>query len=85
MAAAKAGFRVIGLDNNSKKVANLNNFISSIEGVDSDELKEIGSTGAYFATEDFIFIIVPSAAVTVLKSLQVIASPFSLTFASNNL
>ena len=53
MAAAKAGFRVIGLDNNSKKVANLNNSISSIEGVDSDELKEIGSTGAYFATEDF--------------------------------
>jgi len=53
MAAAKAGFRVTGLDNNSKKVANLNNFISSIEGVDSDELKEIGSKGAYFATEDF--------------------------------
>ena len=53
IAAAKAGFRVIGLDKNSKKVANLNNFISSVEDVDSDELKEIGSKGAYFATEDF--------------------------------
>jgi len=53
IAAAKAGFRVIGLDNNSKKVTDLNNSISSIEGVDLDELREVGSKGAYFATDDF--------------------------------
>ena len=53
IAAANAGFRVIGLDNNSNKVLNLKNFISNIEGVDSDELKKITSKGNYFATEDF--------------------------------
>ena len=53
MAAAKVGLKVLGLDNNSKKVLNLNNFISSIEGVNMDELKKITSQGNYFATKDF--------------------------------
>ena len=53
IAAANASFRVIGLDNNGNKVANLNNFISDIEGISSDELKKITSKGNYHATEDF--------------------------------
>jgi len=53
LAAAKAGFIVIGLDNNSDKILNLQNFISGIEGVASDELKKISSQGNYFATVDF--------------------------------
>jgi UDP-N-acetyl-D-glucosamine dehydrogenase len=53
IAAANAGFRVIGLDNNGNKVANLNNFISDIEGISSDELKKITSKGNYHATDDF--------------------------------
>ena len=53
MAAAKVGLKVLGLDNNSEKVLNLNNFISSIEGVNMDELKKITSQGNYFATKDF--------------------------------
>lgn len=35
VAAAKAGFSVLGLDNNKDKVLNLKKFISGIEGVDS--------------------------------------------------
>lgn len=53
LAAAKAGFNVIGLDNNSKKILNLKNFISDIEGVASDELRKISLQGNYFATLDF--------------------------------
>ena len=53
IAAANASFRVIGLDNNGNKVANLNNFISDIEGISSDELKKITSKGNYHATDDF--------------------------------
>ena len=53
MAAANAGFCVVGVDNNSNKVLNLNNFISNIEGVGSGELEKIISEGSYFATEDF--------------------------------
>ena len=53
ISAANAGFRVIGLDNNGNKVGNLNNFISDIEGISSDELKKITSKGNYFATDDF--------------------------------
>ena len=53
IAAANASFRVIGLDNNGNKVANLNNFISDIEGISSDELKKITSKGNYYATDDF--------------------------------
>ena len=53
IAAANASFRVIGLDNNRNKVANLNNFISDIEGISSDELKKITSKGNYYATDDF--------------------------------
>ena len=53
IAAANASFRVIGLDNNRNKVANLNNFISDIEGISSDELKKITSKGNYHATDDF--------------------------------
>ena len=53
IAAANASFRVIGLDNNGNKVANLNNFISDIEGISSDELKIITSKGNYHATDDF--------------------------------
>jgi len=53
LAAAKAGFIVIGLDNNSDKILNLQNFIPGIEGVASDELKKISSQGNYFATVDF--------------------------------
>ena len=53
IAAANAGFRVIGLDNNSNKVLNLKNFISNIEDIDSDELKKITSKGNYHATDDF--------------------------------
>jgi UDP-N-acetyl-D-glucosamine dehydrogenase len=53
MAAANAGFCVVGIDNNSNKVLNLNNFTSDIEGVGSVELKKSISEGSYFATEDF--------------------------------
>ena len=53
IAAANASFRVIGLDNDRNKVANLNNFISEIEGISSDELKKITSKGNYHATDDF--------------------------------
>ena len=53
MAAANAGFCVVGVDKNSNKVLNLNNFISNIEGVGSGELEKIISEGSYFATEDF--------------------------------
>lgn len=53
VAAAKAGFSVLGLDNNKDKVLNLKKFISGIEGVDSKELKKITSKGNYIATDDF--------------------------------
>ena len=53
IAAANAGFHVVGIDQNSNKVTKLNNFISDIEGVDSEELKKIKSNGKYYATDDF--------------------------------
>jgi len=53
LAAAKAGFSVIGLDINSDKILNLKNFVSGVEGIASDELKKISSQGNYFATVDF--------------------------------
>jgi len=57
LAAAKAGFSVIGLDNNSDKVLNLKNFVSGVEGVTSDDLKEITSKGNYFATTEFSMLV----------------------------
>ena len=51
--AANAGFHVVGLDKNSNKVTNLNNCISDIEGIHSDEIKKIKLKGNYHATDDF--------------------------------
>jgi UDP-N-acetyl-D-glucosamine dehydrogenase len=53
VAAANAGFQVVGLDTNLDKVANLNNSISEIEDVHSNELKKIKLNGNYYATHDF--------------------------------
>ena len=53
IAAANAGFHVVGLDKNSNKVKNLNNFISGIEGIHSDEIKKIKLKGNYHATDDY--------------------------------
>jgi UDP-N-acetyl-D-glucosamine dehydrogenase len=53
IAAANAGFHVVGLDKNSNKVTNLNNFISDIEGIHSDEIKKIKLKGNYHATDNF--------------------------------
>ena len=53
IAVANAGFHVVGLDKNSNKVTNLNNFISDIEGIHSDEIKKIKLKGNYHATDDF--------------------------------
>jgi UDP-N-acetyl-D-glucosamine dehydrogenase len=53
LAAANAGFRVIGVDKSIKRVTNLNNLISDIEGINSDELKKITLNGKYEATDDF--------------------------------
>lgn len=53
MAAAKVGFSVIGLDSNFDRVSSLNKFIPNIEGINSDDLKEITVNGNYSATSDF--------------------------------
>jgi UDP-N-acetyl-D-glucosamine dehydrogenase len=53
VAAANVGFQVVGLDTNLDKVANLNNSISEIEDVHSNELKKIKLNGNYYATHDF--------------------------------
>ena len=53
MAAAKVGFIVIGLDSNFDRVSSLNKFIPNIEGINSDDLKEITVNGNYSATSDF--------------------------------
>ena len=51
IAAANAGFHVVGIDQNSNKVTKLNNFISDIEGVDSEELKKIKTSENSACTE----------------------------------
>lgn len=53
IAAANAGFQVIGVDKNKNKVANLNNLISDIEGIDLGALKKITLNGNYDATDDY--------------------------------
>jgi UDP-N-acetyl-D-glucosamine dehydrogenase len=53
IAAANAGFRVVGVDKSIKKVTNLNNLISDVEGINTDEIKKITLNGKYEATDDF--------------------------------
>jgi UDP-N-acetyl-D-glucosamine dehydrogenase len=54
IAAANAGFNVVGIDNNKEKVANLNKSISDIEDIDSNNLKKIIINKKYSATNNFI-------------------------------
>jgi UDP-N-acetyl-D-glucosamine dehydrogenase len=56
IAAASAGFEVIGLDKNAEKVVNLNLGISRIEDISDFELKKYINSGNYRATEDYSVI-----------------------------
>ena len=51
--AAKAGYRVIGIDNNLEKVNELNSGRTNIEGINTQELSDLLASGDYLATTDF--------------------------------
>lgn len=50
---ANAGFRVVGIDLNPQKVESINNGISYIEDIDSDQLSLFVKTGRLKATVDY--------------------------------
>lgn len=53
---AKAGFKVIGIDNNIEKVSNLNNGCTKLEDVDQDNLQKLVTSGFFKATYDYSVI-----------------------------
>lgn len=53
LAAAANGYFVFGIDNNRKKISDLNKYISEIEGVDSQELKSLILNNSYLPTTDY--------------------------------
>ena len=56
MASAKSGWTVIGIDNNPKRVKDLNAGISPIEDVDSSELISLINADLYSVTDEFSFV-----------------------------
>ena len=53
LAASKSGYKVIGLDKNSKRVSSLNLGLSGIEDVENHEIELALAAGSYRASEDF--------------------------------
>ena len=53
MEAAKAGYRVIGIDNDLEKVRGLHSGITDIEGINTQELRDLLASGSYLASTDF--------------------------------
>jgi UDP-N-acetyl-D-glucosamine dehydrogenase len=53
LAFAKAGFRLVGIDVDETKVADLNNGQSYIEDVSSDELASVVDEGLFYASSDY--------------------------------
>ncbi len=51
--AARAGFKVIGLDKDGERCAGLNSGISHVEDVFHEDLRELLSKGSFRATDDF--------------------------------
>jgi len=54
--AAKANFKVIGIDKDLNKVLQINSGISPVEGINSNELTELLKSGAYAATQNYELI-----------------------------
>jgi UDP-N-acetyl-D-glucosamine dehydrogenase len=54
--AARADFKVIGIDNDLNKVLQLNSGVSPVEGIDSNELKVLLKSGAYSASQNYELI-----------------------------
>jgi UDP-N-acetyl-D-glucosamine dehydrogenase len=54
--AAKANFKVIGIDKDLNKVLQINSGISPVEGINSNELTELLKSGAYAATQSYELI-----------------------------
>lgn len=55
--AAKAGYKVIGIDSNEEKVTNLNNGISPIEDLSQIDLKNVISGSSYRASSNYLDLI----------------------------
>ncbi len=51
--SSKAGYEVIGIDSNDKKVSQLNNYQSPVEDVSHEELKSMINSGNYKASTDY--------------------------------
>ncbi len=56
MASAKSGWTVIGIDNNPKRIKELNAGMSPIEDVDSSELISLINADLYSVTDDYSFV-----------------------------
>ena len=54
--AARADFKVIGIDNDLNKVLQLNSGVSPVEGIDSNELKVLLKSGVYSASQNYELI-----------------------------
>jgi UDP-N-acetyl-D-glucosamine dehydrogenase len=54
ISCAKSGFGVTGIDLNTEKVLQLNNYQSTVEDVSSADLKSVTDSGRYMATSSYL-------------------------------